>query len=109
ETQYFLNRLKEVDQAFAFGPEHLGLVHPSITKPIRVHTVPHTPWNYRPFAVPRALHDKVVNLLNDRLESGIIEPSEGPYASRWFTQLKKDGEKLRFIQDLQPVNAVTVR
>ncbi|RKP33825.1 hypothetical protein BJ085DRAFT_17577, partial [Dimargaris cristalligena] len=96
EIRYFLGRLREVDQVFAFTKQHLGMIKPEFVPPIRVATVPHTPWNYKPFAVPRAMHDKVVQMLRDRLETGVIEPSEGPYASRWFTLLKKDGVNLRF-------------
>ena len=39
---------------------------------------------------------------------GILEPSSAPYSKRWFTVPKKSGA-LRFIQDLQPVNKVTIR
>ena len=38
---------------------------------------------------------------------GILEPSSAPYSNRWFTVPKKNGT-LRFIQDLQPVNRVTI-
>ena len=39
---------------------------------------------------------------------GILEPSNAPYSNRWFTVPKKNGS-LRFIQDLQLVNKVTIR
>ena len=39
---------------------------------------------------------------------GILEPSLAPYSSRWFTIPKKNGS-LRFIQDLQPINKVTIQ
>jgi hypothetical protein len=42
------------------------------------------------------------------MEMGILELSSAPYANRWFTVQKKNGT-LRFIQDLQPVNKVTIR
>ena len=42
------------------------------------------------------------------MELGILEPSSAPYSNRWFTIPKKNGT-LRFIQDLQPVNKVTIR
>jgi hypothetical protein len=38
----------------------------------------------------------------------ILEPSNAPYSNRWFTVPKKDGS-LKFIQDLQPLNKVTIR
>ena len=39
---------------------------------------------------------------------GILELSNAPYSNRWFTVPKKNGT-LRFIQDPQPVNKVTIR
>ena len=42
------------------------------------------------------------------MELGILEPSSAPYSNRWFTVPKKNGT-LRFIQNLQPVNKVTIR
>ena len=40
--------------------------------------------------------------------SGVYEPSQSSYRSRWFCVLKKNG-KLRIVHDLQPLNAVTIR
>ena len=42
------------------------------------------------------------------MELGILEPSSAPYSNRWFTVPKRN-RTLRFIQDLQPVNKVTIR
>ena len=49
-----------------------------------------------------------MELLRQKVDMGILEPSSAPYSNRWFTVLKKNGT-LRFIQDLQPVNRVTIR
>ena len=38
---------------------------------------------------------------------GILEPLNTPYSNRWFMVPKKNGT-LRCIQDLQPVNKVTI-
>jgi hypothetical protein len=46
--------------------------------------------------------------LKQKMEMGILEPSSAPYSNRWFTVPKKNGT-LRFIQDLQLVNKVTIR
>ena len=42
------------------------------------------------------------------MELGILESPSAPYSNRWFTIPKKNGT-LRFIQNLQPVNKVTIR
>jgi hypothetical protein len=47
-------------------------------------------------------------LLKEKVAMGILKPSNAPYSNRWFTVPKKNGT-LRFIQDLQPVNKVTIR
>jgi molybdopterin-biosynthesis enzyme MoeA-like protein len=49
-----------------------------------------------------------MELLKQKVEMGILEPSSAPYLNRWFTVPKKN-ETLRFLQDLQPVNKVTIR
>ena len=73
-----------------------------------IFTVPHVPWDLKPIPVPRALLPKLVNLLKEKLHMGILEPSMAPYSNRWFTVPKKSGA-LRFIQDMQPANKVTIR
>jgi hypothetical protein len=50
----------------------------------------------------------LIELLKEKVEMGILEPSNAPYSNRWFTVPKKNGS-LRFIQDLQPVNKATIR
>ena len=49
-----------------------------------------------------------MELLKQKVEMGILEPLSAPYSNRWFTVPKKNGT-LRFIQDLQSVNKVTIR
>jgi hypothetical protein len=48
-----------------------------------------------------------MELLKQKMEMGILELSSASYSNRWFTVPKKNGT-LRFIQDLQPVNKVTL-
>ena len=42
------------------------------------------------------------------MKDGMLEFSQGPYRSRYFLVEKKDG-KYRFINDVQPLNKVTIR
>ena len=73
-----------------------------------IFTIPHVPWNLKPILVPRAHIPKLMELLKQKVEMGILEPSSAPYSNRWFIVPKKNGT-LCFIQDLQPVNKVTIR
>ncbi|KAL3695501.1 hypothetical protein R1sor_009577 [Riccia sorocarpa] len=73
-----------------------------------IFTVPHVTWDLKPIPVPRALLPKLIELLKEKVRMGILEPSMAPYSNRWFTVPKKSGA-LRFIQDLQPANSITIR
>jgi hypothetical protein len=95
-------------KAFAFSPKEIGCVDPTIVEPMVIFTVPHVPWNLKPIPVPRAHIPELMELLKQKVEMGILEPSSAPYSNRWFIVPKKNGT-LRFIQDLQPVNKVTIR
>jgi len=95
-------------KAFSSSPNEIGCVNPKIIPPMVIFTVPHVPWDLKPIPVPKALLPKLVNLLKEKMQMGILEPSMAPYSNRWFTVPKKSGA-LRFIQDMQPANKVTIR
>ncbi|MCO5551331.1 hypothetical protein L7F22_004832 [Adiantum nelumboides] len=103
EKKCFEEMLAKHGKAFAFEPHEIGCVDPSIVAPMVIFTIPHVPWNLRPIPVPKAHLPKLVELLNEKIKMGILEPSCAPYSNRWFTVPKKNGD-LRFIQDMQPVN-----
>jgi hypothetical protein len=104
----FRDMLSKHGKAFASSPDEIGCVQPSMVAPMVIFTVPHVPWDLKPIPVPRALLPKLVNLLKEKMQMGILEPSMVPYSNRWFTVPKKSGA-LRFIQDMQPTNRVTIR
>ncbi|KAL3692093.1 hypothetical protein R1sor_005744 [Riccia sorocarpa] len=95
-------------RAFSFVVEEIGCADPGVVAPMIIFTVPHVPWDMRPIPVPRAMLPKVIDMLKEKVHMGILEPSMAPYSSRWFTVPKKSGA-LRFIQDLQLANSVTIR
>ena len=108
EKKKFRDMLFKHGKAFVSSPEEIGCVQPSIVAPMVIFTVPHVPWDLKPIPVPRALLPKLVSLLKEKMQMGILEPSMAPYSNRWFTVPKKSGA-LRFIQDMQPANKVTIR
>ncbi|MCO5587994.1 hypothetical protein L7F22_041947 [Adiantum nelumboides] len=107
EIQCFKEMLSTHGKAFSFEPHEIGCVDPKVVAPMVIFTVPHMPWNLHPIPIPKAHISKLIDLLNEKMRMGILEPSSAPYSSRWFTVPKKNGS-LRFIQDLQPVNKVTI-
>lgn len=108
EEAAFRRMLLQHGKAFSFSMDEIGCVNPQEVTPMIIFTVPHVPWDLKPLSVPRALLPKLVELLKEKLEAHILERSNAPYSNRWFTVRKKNG-KLRFIQDMQPPNKVTIR
>ncbi|KAL3702469.1 hypothetical protein R1sor_020491 [Riccia sorocarpa] len=108
EKKEFEGMIRSYGKAFSFSAEEIGCVDPKVIAPMVIFTVPHVPWDLKPIPVPRAMLPKLIDLLKEKMQMGILEPSMAPYSSRWFTVPKKNGS-LRFIQDLQPANSVTIR
>ncbi|CAM6126535.1 unnamed protein product [Calypogeia fissa] len=108
EFDCFKEMLANHGKAFAFKSSEIGCVDPSVVAPMIIFIVPDVSWNLQPIPVPRALLPKLMELLDERIKMRILEPSCSPYSNRWFTVPKKLGA-LRFIQDLQPINKVTIR
>ena len=49
----------------------------------------------------------LMELLKQKVELGILEPSSAPYSNQWFTVPKKNGT-LRFIQDYPQYGSPTI-
>ncbi|KAL3694970.1 hypothetical protein R1sor_008621 [Riccia sorocarpa] len=108
EKKKFEEMIRSYEKAFSFSTEEIGCVDPKVIPPMVIFTVLHVPWDLKPIPIPRAMLPKLIDLLKEKMRMGILEPSMAPYSSRWFTVPKKNGS-LRFIQDLQPANSVTIR
>jgi hypothetical protein len=54
------------------------------------------------------MQEAATAIVKDRLESGALEFSQGPYRNRYFLVRKKDGG-WRLINDVQALNKVTIR
>jgi len=67
------------------------------------------PWVLRNIPIPPGIFNKVVEVIKNKILSGIYEPSNSSYRSRWFCVLKKDKTSLRIVHDLQPLNAITIK
>jgi hypothetical protein len=108
KKKMFRDILSKHGKAFASSLDEIGCVQPSMVVPMVIFTVPHVPWDLKPIPIPRALLPKLVNLLKEKIQMGILKPSMAPYSNRWFTVPKKFGA-LRFIEDMQPANRITIR
>jgi hypothetical protein len=55
------------------------------------------------------MQDAATAHVKEKLAQGILEFSQGPYRSRYFLVAKKKPGEHRFINDVQPLNNVTIR
>jgi hypothetical protein len=108
EKQLFIDILYEYEGAIAFEDSEMGLLDPAIEPPVVIHTVPHTPWQQPNLRLPKSMQDEATRQVKKKLDLGLLEFSQGPYRSRYFVVPKKTGE-YRFINDVQPLNNVTIR
>ncbi|OJA16950.1 hypothetical protein AZE42_13891, partial [Rhizopogon vesiculosus] len=76
--------------------------------PAIIPTIKHTPWVHHQPPIPPGIHDEVIALVKSKIASGVYEPSNSSYQSKWFCIAKKNG-KVHIVHDLQPLNAVTVK
>jgi hypothetical protein len=109
EKQLFIDILFEHEGAIAFDESEMGLLDPSIEPTVVIHTVPHTPWQQQNLRLPKAIQDAATAHVKEKLDHGILELSQGPYRSRYFLVGKKVDGEWRFINDVQPLNRVTIR
>ncbi|GBG92789.1 hypothetical protein CBR_g57139 [Chara braunii] len=101
--------IREKHGAYAFNDDQRGRLDADKIEMIRIYTVPHEPWNVRgaKYPNPEDLR-RVVEYLDGKIRTDVAGYSSEPYASPWFCFVKPNGV-LRSVQDLQRLNAVTVR
>ena len=71
----FRKMLERHRKAFAFSPQEIECADPRTIEPMVIFTVLHVPWNLKPILVPRAHLSKLIELLKEKVNMGILEPS----------------------------------
>ncbi|GBG90067.1 hypothetical protein CBR_g50160 [Chara braunii] len=85
-----------------------GRLDAKLNSPVRIHMVEHECWNDKGPAYEFGIAAEVIELLRAKIDSFVAEPTASPYAKKWFV-FRKPNKILRWIQDLQKLNAVTIR
>jgi len=108
EKKLFIDILYEFEAAVAFDKSEMGLLDPSIEPPVIIPTIPHTPWQQQNIRLLKAMQDAATTHVTEKLQQGILEFSQGPYQSHYFLIAKKPPGAWRFINNIQPLNKVTI-
>ncbi|GBG60165.1 hypothetical protein CBR_g3409 [Chara braunii] len=85
-----------------------GRLDAKLISSVRIHTVEHECWNDKGPAYDFGIAAKATKLLRAKIDSFVAEPSASPYANKWFV-FRKPNKTIRWIQDLQKLNVVTIR
>ncbi|GBG72029.1 hypothetical protein CBR_g10964 [Chara braunii] len=84
--------MKKRHRAYAFSDEEHGRLDMDKIPMIRIHTVPHEPWNLRGARYPDPDEEKkVVDYLDGKIRTHVADYSSGLYASPWFCFIKPNG------------------
>jgi hypothetical protein len=100
--------VREQEDGLSWVKEEKGEFQKDFFPPVRILTVPHTPWVYKNIPILPGLHDKLIKIVRDKIVSGAYEPSNAAYRSRWFCVIKRNGSSLRVVHDLHPFNTITI-
>ena len=79
-TEMLYNR----EAVLAWDFTEMGKVKREVAPPQKIRTVEHKAWQIPGFQIPRALTSTVIDMLQERLKIGVIEPCHGPYRNPWY-------------------------
>ncbi|GBG59949.1 hypothetical protein CBR_g282 [Chara braunii] len=108
ENRLIKRTCQEFHLAFTFSDHQKGRLDAKLIPPVGIHTVEHECWNDKGSSYEFGIAGEVTGLLRAKMNSFVAEPTTSPYANRWFV-FRKPNKTLRWIQDLQKYNAVTIR
>lgn len=97
------------EDAFAWNEMEKGSFRDEWFDPIVIPVIEHVPWAFKNIPIPAGIRDRVIQIIKEKTEAGVYEPTNSSYRSRWFCVVKKDGKSLRLVHSLEPLNAITIK
>ena len=96
------------NEGFAWEDAERGSFRREFFPAVEIPTIPHIPWIQKNIPIPPGIYTEVCKIIKSKIDSGVYEPSNSSYRSRWFCVAKKDG-RLRIVHSLEPLNKVTIQ
>jgi len=109
ERKLFKHILALNEVAFTWTERERRRFRSDYFPPIKLAVTEHTPWCRRHVPIPPAIRDKVIELFKEKIAAGVYEECTSAYRNSWFCVVKKDGNSLRIVHDLQPLNEHVIR
>ena len=99
----------EQNEGFAWVDAERGRFQTDFFPLIEFQVVPHEPYIEKNIPIPPGIYKEVCEIIKAKLASGIYEPLNVGYHTRWFCIAKKDGIVLRIVHSLELVNKITIK
>ena len=93
--------------AFAWDESEKGRFREDFFPPVDIPVIEHKPWVLKNIPVPPGMYKELCEIVRDKIKTGVYEPSNSPYRSRWFAVAKKV-KGYRIVHSLEPLNAATI-
>ncbi|KAH7922152.1 hypothetical protein BV22DRAFT_1106780 [Leucogyrophana mollusca] len=78
------------EMGLAWDKSEKGRFREDYFKPVVIPTIENTPWMHRQPPIPPGIHDEVIELIQAKVASGVYEPCNSSYQSKWSCVAKKD-------------------
>ena len=79
EKKVFTEVLYNQETVLAWDFSEMGKIKKKVVPPQKIKTIDHQAWQVPGFQISRALTSTVIDMLQERLKMGVIEPCHGPY------------------------------
>ena len=107
ERELVAQVLQVNEQGLAWEETEKGRFRDECFSPVKISVQEHIPWAQKTLLIPPGIREKVIELIQKKIDSGVYEPSYSSYRHQWFTVAKKDGN-VCIVHNLTPLNAVTI-
>jgi hypothetical protein len=108
EVKLAAHILRLNNHALAWEDSERGRLRRDMFPDVKIATIEHIPWAERPIPVPPGIKNEFMELIQNKLSTGVYEPSNSAYRSKIFTVTKKQGT-IRIVHDLQKLNSLTIK
>ena len=97
------------EDGFTWSEEEKGRFSNDYFNPMVIPTIEHVPWVLKNILILPGKYNEIIKTIKDKIASGIYEPLNSSYQSRWFCVYKKDGKSLCIVHDLQPLSTIVIK
>ena len=109
EEQKLLKHVLAINErSIAFDESERGTFRQDYFSDYKIPINEHEPWMEKNIPIPPGFRDQILQMLREKIDAGVYEPTQSSYRSKWFCVKKKTGD-LRIVHDLQKLNSVTIR